>query len=120
MKWSGYESPFPKVEKTIPADKLPDNIADIPDDILAWAIICEVTGKPFRIIPQELAFYRKHSISIPRRHPDQRHADRISLRNPRKLFDRKCDSCSDTMQSSYAPDTSQKVYCETCYNKQSY
>ena len=93
FNWSSYEAPFPKVEKIIPADKLPENIADIPDDILNWAIECEITKKPFRIIKQELEFYRKHNLPIPRRHPDQRHLDRMKLRNPRKLFDRKCNKC---------------------------
>jgi len=79
------------VDKIIPASKLPENIADIPDDILNWAIECEITKKPFRIIKEELAFYRKHNLPIPRRHPDQRHLDRMSLRNPRKLFARICD-----------------------------
>ena len=73
FNWSDYEAPFPKVEKIIPASRLPENIDDIPDDILAWAIECEVTKKPFRIIAQELEFYRKHNIPIPKRHPDQRH-----------------------------------------------
>jgi hypothetical protein len=93
FKWSTYEAPFPKVDKIIPANMLPDNIKDIPDDILNWAIECEVTKKPFRIIKQELDFYRKHNLPIPKRHPDQRHLDRMALRNPRKLFDRKCDKC---------------------------
>jgi len=64
--------PFPRVEKTIPASKLPSDISEIPDDILNWAVECEITKKPFRIIKQELEFYRKHSLPIPKRHPDQR------------------------------------------------
>jgi hypothetical protein len=91
FNYSDYEPPFPQVSKIIPAHKLPDNIEDIPDDILNWAIECEITKKPFRIIRQELEFYRKHSLPIPRRHPDQRHLDRMSKRNPRKLFTRLCD-----------------------------
>ena len=91
FNWSDYEAPFPKVEKIIPASKLPDSIESIPDDILNWAIECEVTKKPFRIIKQELEFYRKHHLPIPRRHPDQRHLDRMKMRNPRKLFERLCD-----------------------------
>jgi hypothetical protein len=75
--WSNYEPPFPKVEKAIPASKLPADIAQVPDDILNWAIECEVTKKPFRIIKQELEFYRKHSLPIPKRHPDQRHLERF-------------------------------------------
>jgi len=81
FNWSDYEVPFPKVDKVIPASRLPDDIVDIPDDILNWAIECEVTKRPFRVIRQELDFYRKHSLSIPRCHPDQRHLDRMKLRN---------------------------------------
>jgi hypothetical protein len=92
-KWSDYESPFPKVEKIIPANKLPDYIGDIPDDILNRAIECEITKKPFKVTRQELEFYRKHNLPIPRRHPDQRHIMRMKLRNERKLYERKCDKC---------------------------
>ncbi|MDD5769459.1 MAG: hypothetical protein PHE25_00680, partial [Candidatus Gracilibacteria bacterium] len=93
FNWSNYQTPFPKVEKTIQAIKLPNNIKDIPDDILNWAIECEISKKPFKIISQELEFYRKHNLPIPRRHPDRRHLDRMNLRNSIGLFDRKCDKC---------------------------
>lgn len=118
--WTDYEAPFPKVEKIIPADKLPKNIEDVPDDILNWAIECELTKKPFKIIAQELVFYRKHGISVPRRHPDQRHLDRAALRNPRKLFERNCDKCEVLMQTSYHPESPETVYCEACYSAEVY
>ncbi len=120
FNWSDYEPPKPNVEKIIPASKLPDSIEDIPDDILNRAIECEVTKKPFRIIKQELEFYRKHNLPIPRRHPDQRHLDRMALRNPRKLYDRKCDKCKKDIKTTYAPDRSEIVYCEKCYNEYVY
>lgn len=94
FNWSDYSVPFPKVEKTIPASQLPDDIVNIPNDILNWAITCELTKKPFLILPQELEFYRKHNLPIPKVHPDQRHLDRINMRNPRKLFERDCDKCA--------------------------
>ena len=115
FNWSDYEAPFPKVEKIIPAAKLPEDITQIPDDILNWAIECEVTKKPFRIISQELEFYRKHNIAIPRRHPDQRHEDRMKMKNPRKLWERKCDCCEKMMITSYSIDKPETVYCEGCY-----
>ena len=99
---------------------LPESISDIPDDILNWAIECEITKKPFRIIKQELEFYRKHNLPIPRRHPDQRHLDRMKQRNPRKLFDRKCDKCGKEMKTTYPPEREEIVYCEGCYNKEVY
>ena len=120
FNWSDYESPKPKVDKIIPASKLPEDISEIPDDILNWAIECEITKKPFRIIREELEFYRKHNLPIPRRHPDQRHLDRMKLRNPRKLYDRKCDKCSKEIKTTYYPDRPEIVYCEECYNKQVY
>ena len=120
FNWSEYEPPAPQVSKTIPADRLPNRIEDIPDDILNWAIVCEVSGKPFRIVKQELEFYRKHHLPIPHRHHDQRHLDRMSLRNPRKLHERKCDKCGVDMQTTYAPERPEKVYCETCYDREVY
>jgi hypothetical protein len=118
FNWSDYEVPFPIVEKIIPAEKLPDTIEWIPDDILNWAIESEVSKKPFRIIKQELEFYRKHNLPIPRRHPDVRHADRMKMRNPRKLFERKCDKCMKDMITTYSPERPETVYCEECYNRE--
>ena len=97
-----------------------NNANNVPDDILNWAIECEVTKKPFRIIKQELEFYRKHNLPIPRRHPDQRHLDRMKLRNPRRLFERKCDKCQKDIQTTYAPERPEIIYCEECYNKEIY
>lgn len=120
FRWSDYEAPFPKVDKTLPASKLPENIADIPDDILNWAIECEVTRKPFRITRQELEFYRKHGLPIPRRHPERRHLDRLAQRDPRTLHERTCDSCSKDIVSVYSPDRPERVYCEECYHREVY
>jgi CxxC-x17-CxxC domain-containing protein len=120
FKYSTYEAPFPKVEKIIPANKLPENISEIPDDILNWAIECEITKKPFRIVKQELDFYRKHNLPIPKKHPDQRHLERMTLRNPRKLFTRICDKCGKEIQTTYAPERSEIVYCQDCYEKEIY
>jgi hypothetical protein len=77
--WSNYEPTFPKVEKTIPATRLPDTIEGIPDDILNWAILCEVSEKPFRITRLELDFYRRHQLQIPRKHPDERYKERTKI-----------------------------------------
>ncbi len=143
FNWSDYELPKPDVKKIIPAAKLPDNIRDIPDDILNWAVECEITKKPYRIIKQELEFYREHNLPVPSRHPDQRDRDRMSLRNPRKLWERQCHcivrkhqhdtlpkrslsdhikpdtgQCLNRFQSTYAPDSHAIVYCEACYRNE--
>lgn len=118
--WSDYEAPFPKVEKIIPASKLPDDISQIPDDVLNWAIECEVTKKPFKILKQELEFYRAHDIPLPKHHPEVRHIERMRLKNPRKLFDRKCDKCAKDMKTTYRADSKDRVFCEACYDKEIY
>lgn len=114
-KWQDFKPEPPKAEKSIPANKLPDNIKDIPDDVLNWAIVCEKSGKPFKIIPQELRFYRNHNLPLPRRHPDQRHLDRMEMRTPRRLFDGKCKKCKTDIKTTYSPDRPENVYCEHCY-----
>ncbi|MDD5769951.1 MAG: hypothetical protein PHE25_03205 [Candidatus Gracilibacteria bacterium] len=123
--WSDYEPPFPKVDKIITVEmysntSLLEDVNKVPDDILNRAIECEITKKPFRIIKQELDFYRKHNLPIPKRHPDQRHLDRMKLRNPRKLFDRKCDKCGKNIKTTYSPERPEIVYCEECYNREIY
>ncbi|MDD5770427.1 MAG: hypothetical protein PHE25_05655 [Candidatus Gracilibacteria bacterium] len=124
-KWSDYEPQLPKVEKIITVEmysntSLLEDANKVPDDILNRAIECEITKKPFRIIKQELEFYRKHNLPIPKRHPDQRHLDRMKLRNPRNLFDRVCDKCNKKIKTTYSPERPEIVYCEECYNNEIY
>src|SRR6185295_1356337 len=64
-QWKEPENPdFSGVTKKIPAEKLPEIITEIPDDILNWAITCEISKKPFRIQKAELEFYRKMNLPI--------------------------------------------------------
>ena len=93
--WMDQEYPINISEhmQTMNAQDLPDTISDVSDDIINKAIVCEVTRKPFRIIKSELEFYRKHNLPLPRKHPNQRHLERMQLRNPRKLRDRQCSKC---------------------------
>jgi hypothetical protein len=113
--WDDYEPPQPNVSKVIRASELPDNIREVEDNILEAAIECEITKKLFKITPQELKFYKKQHLPVPRRHPDQRHLDRFLQRNPRKFWDRKCAKCGAPMQTTYAPERPETVYCEKCY-----
>lgn len=114
-KWKDEVDEAPKVARTIPASQLPLSIADIPDDIVNWAIQCEVTNRPFRIIKQELDFYRKMKLPVPRLHPDERNRRRLALKNPRKLWDRTCGKCGKGIVTSYAEGRPERVYCEFCY-----
>ncbi|MFH0770549.1 MAG: hypothetical protein V1926_04185 [Candidatus Peregrinibacteria bacterium] len=119
-QWRDQKDEMPKVDRIIPATQLPDSIDDIPDDILNWAIECETTKRPFKVIKQELDFYRKMRLSVPHFHPDERHRRRMALRNPRKLWDRECAKCHKPISTSYAPERPETVYCEECYLKEVY
>ncbi len=94
---------------------IPENISDVTDDICKQVLTCEVTGRPYKIIPQELKFYREHNLPIPRLCFDARHNSRMQLRNPRHLWDRNCSNCSTPIQTTYSPNRPETIYCEKCY-----
>jgi hypothetical protein len=95
--------------------EIPDDINDINDSILDEILYCETTHKPFKIQKSELDFYRKVNLPIPRFHPDERHKQRMALRNPQKLYSRLCGECKKDIQTTYAPDRPEKIFCEKCY-----
>ncbi len=73
FRWSDrVETPPEGITKIIPWALLSQNISEIPDDILNWAIKCPKTGKLFQIQPLELEMHRKFSTPIPRIHPIER------------------------------------------------
>jgi hypothetical protein len=118
-QWNDFDE-VPQAEKVIPAERLPDNIDDIPDDILNWAIVCERSKRPFQIVHKELEFYRNMRLPIPHLHPDERHADRLKRRNPRMLWQQTCVQCGKQIQTTYDPARPEKVLCEECYLKAVY
>jgi len=100
--------------------QIPDDIKNVQNNICDEILACEITGKNYKIIPQELKYYRERGLPIPRKCPDQRHKERMALRNPRKLWDRKCDKCKKEIKTTYSPDRPEIVYCEKCYLNEVY
>ena len=119
MKWSDFQAPLPQADNMIEASALPENASEV-DGTKDLVVICEITKRPFRMIKQEIAFYQKHNLPLPRRHPDQRHRERMQLRTPRKLWERNCSRCGANIQTSYAPERKEEVLCEKCYNQEVY
>jgi hypothetical protein len=113
--WRAVSDDLPSVSRTIAATDLPDMLDDTPDDILSWAILCRETKRPFRIIKQELEFYRRQRLPIPRIHLDVRHRNRTALCNSRHVWERSCGKCGEKFATSYAPKQTETVYCEECY-----
>ena len=99
---------------------IPDNIANTDETLCQKILSCSVTKKSYKIIPQELKFYRQMEVPVPRKCPAERHSERNSLRSPRKLWTRTCMKCSKQVWTSFSPDRPEKIYCEGCYLKEVY
>lgn len=98
----------------------PATISQTTDDITKQILRCTVTGKLYKITPQELTFYRKLNIPVPTKCPDERHKERLALRNPRHLWERECVTCKNPISTTYSPDRPEIVVCETCYRSSAY
>ncbi|MBU1124325.1 zinc-ribbon domain-containing protein [Patescibacteria group bacterium] len=119
-KWRDKIYEVPEVEKIIPADSLPQTIAEVPDDILNWAVKCKESGRPFKIIKQELDYYRANDIPIPSFHFSVRYDRRNERRAGSKLFKRTCSNDGEEFWTNFGEDDPEKVYCEECYLKEVY
>lgn len=130
----------------LPED-LPDHIKDATDDLVEQVIGCghhgaceEQCTNAFRLIPQELEFYRTMNLALPRLCPNCRHQQRMKQTNPLKLWHRKCTCagikserdvyenttkhvhgdghCLNEFETPYAPERPEIIYCEQCYNSE--
>jgi len=159
----GYSWKEPEEKNIIPDIKtqdLPDHIKDVDDSIIGKIIQCEhskinqdntleptcneMCTRGFKIIKEELQFYRRMNLPLPRLCPNCRHFQRLKQRNPLKLWKRTCQCqgkqgknpnnpniyqnqtihfhgnspCPNEFQTSYSPDRPEIVYCEECYNQE--
>ena len=114
---------------TTESGEMPDSINDVTDKILQEIIACPNKGQietkctfAYRIMPEELRFYRLMKIPLPRFCPNCRYYERRKWKNPWKLWRRKCmnKGCKNEFETSYAPDRPEIVYCEKCYQQEVY
>lgn len=133
MSWLGYDDisvageygyrmdDVPKSEDVatssdISRESVASDIAEVGDDILEKTLV-DKNGKRFRVVPNELAFYRANRIPIPEVH----YSTRIEEKRKRmgaitfSLHDRTCMKCGAAISSAYAPGDARIVYCEACY-----
>ncbi|MEK7673495.1 MAG: zinc-ribbon domain containing protein [Patescibacteria group bacterium] len=95
--------------------QVPAAIKDIPDSIINEVLACQTCKKNYKIIQEELSFYKKQNLPIPLNCPDCRHKNRFKSYNPRKLYSRNCQKCNIEIQTTFAPAMPEIVYCEKCY-----
>jgi hypothetical protein len=117
----GFTWRDPDQREYLPATmEVPDHIKDVTDEILQAVLKCEACGKNYQIIPKELVFLRRFKFPIPRHCPLCRDRARIKQMNPMEKYDRNCDKCKISIETSYAPDRPEIVYCENCYKREVY
>ncbi len=100
-----------------PIYELPDNIKDTPDEVTKAILKCKTSGKLYKIIPQELEFYRKMNLALPRESQHQRYLNRLQRQHNRHLFDHQCAGCQAPLQTPHDPKQETVVYCSDCYVK---
>jgi len=109
-------------KETVLTIDIPDKIEDVPDEYLGEIFSCITCSKNYNITQNELLFYRKENLPLPRKCPNCRYKSRFDFRPPRKLWHRQCmkEGCSNEFETAYAPDRPEIVYCEKCYNAEVY
>ena len=119
MRW---EEDIQKTEgrETMKLEEIPDNIQDVADSITQEVLSCTSCNRNYKITEQELVFYKKINIPVPRKCFYCRHQDRIVRRGPYKFWDRKCAKCEKGITTNYSPDRPEIVYCEKCYQQEVY
>ena len=117
------------------SSELPQSIGIVDESICNEVIMCENAQenkvgctKAFRIVGQELTFYKRIGIPLPRKCPKCRHYDRVVKKNPMNLWKRSCNctaithdhggKCQNEFSTTYAPDRTENIYCDSCYQKE--
>lgn len=137
--WGWREPQERTYQITLPPERIPDHIRDVPDSILQETIGCLHGGKcseqcstAFRLTVEELLFYRTMNVAVPRLCPNCRYVERLSWRNGYDLFKRKCgcpsdsyknttphfhggNHCPNEFETTYAPEKPGIIYCAQCY-----
>jgi len=115
---------FPWIDEKTPrfdmTYNIPDKIADAKDDILEATLKCSLSGKKFKIIKQELEFYRRNNIPIPQIAPMERLKLKTGICKIYEPEKRSCNKCGKVIKTTYSPQRPEIVYCEECYLKEVY
>ncbi len=130
---------------TIKSRDLTDNINNVSDSTLNEVIECGHSGQEcneqcttaFIVLPDELQFYRQMGLALPRLCPNCRFYWRIKMKNPPKVWHRKCmcvgvesenkeyrnttshshgnNPCQNEFETAISDKRKEIVYCEKCY-----
>lgn len=102
---------------TISFDSLPDNIKDVSDDILDKVITSKSSGRQYKITEQELFFYRKYSIPLPRESFYDRYHRRLRDMTTFRIFKSKSVESGKDIYTYINPQDNFPVLTEEEYKK---
>lgn len=110
---------------TLKPEDLPQTIGEVTNSILNEVIECEDKDHPesvgaFRITQNELSFYRKMNLPLPRACFNIRHLRRMDKRPKLKLIKRNCSKCEAEVGTVYDEEYAPILYCEKCYQQEVY
>ena len=107
-------------EASILDDSLPDSILETKENILNEIIKCKDCGKGYKIASGEFDLLRKMGLPIPHICPKCRENERFVRLNKPGLYNRNCAKCNVEIRTPYAPERSEIIYCEKCYQQEVY
>ncbi|OGZ85422.1 MAG: hypothetical protein A2401_03280 [Candidatus Staskawiczbacteria bacterium RIFOXYC1_FULL_38_18] len=110
---------------TIHVGDIPEDISSVTDSFTEEIIECRNKGAvetqctlAFKIMPEELSFYKKQEIPISEYCPNCRHYLRLAKHLPPQIFNRTCAKCGKEARSAYSPSRPEIIYCEECYKSE--
>ncbi|MBU0647752.1 hypothetical protein KJ855_01075, partial [Patescibacteria group bacterium] len=146
-QWKNFEEKT--YQPTTGWQDLVDDIKQADDKVTDELILCRYWDnnneeaanhgctKVYKILPQELVFYQKYNLPLPRFCPNCRYFLRLKKKNEYKLFERNCqchghksfndlyinagihfhadNKCPNNFWTPYNPQKPEIVYCEECY-----
>ncbi len=132
--YSWYDRSAREYEVNLSTKDLPKTIDETEENILEKTIQCASQNSQeikerntlcttaFKITSLELTLYKMLNLPIPDKCFPCRRQERFKLRNPRRLWHRKCmhEGCPNEFETSYAPERPEIVYCEQCYQREVY
>lgn len=91
---------------------------------------CQQCQRNYKIISQELDFYKKQNVFLPRQCSNCRFHNLYKLRSGYHIWQRQCmctqtghghhGLCMTKFETTYSPNRKEIVYCESCYQKEIY
>ncbi len=132
FNWKSVEEKHHSITKK--ASELPDDISGVPESIANEVIGCAHEGNcehlcavAFKLIPQEIDFYKKLQIPLPKLCHNCRHFERLKRRRPYHIYPDHCQCsaanhshadkpCPASFETPFAPGHKEKLYCEKCYH----